>query len=150
MLCGCSNGKKIPPSLDNINFLAEIKLNDEKYIADVSITNSVLKLVVKEPLLIKDLKFTVSNNNFSSEINGISYSENKSSTTESSVANIIFKVLNDAKNKYLIIADKDNCEISGTVDGYDYNFLFSPTGLPITLNIKQYDLIINFKNVTIK
>ena len=55
----------------------------------------------------------------------------------------------DAANKECLLED-GNCLISGEIEQYEYEFIFAPSGLPLSLYIYGVDLKILFNNVIIK
>ena len=116
---------------------------------DISIAENSLNLVVSEPEQIKGLTVNINNDEITAEFTGISYSQELTSLPHGSVALVLFNVLNDVSTRHATIGD-ENCVIIGRVDGYNYSFDFSPSGLPLFLKIDDLDLEIEFNNVTIK
>lgn len=150
MLCGCGKKNNVTPVLDNISFNAEIEYGGSEFIADVSIKQDALNLVVSEPQEIKDLTLNVTKNGITANFKGLTYAADINSLPQGAIAQILYVIINDVKvlqNK--AICNEDNCEINSQANGYKYEFTFSPSGLPINLKVEQIDLDIDFKNVTL-
>lgn len=148
-LCGCSKSRKTTPILQNISFMAEIIYGEDEFICDAFVSDDALKLVINEPVEIKDLTLITNKNGVTVEFKGISYSPDINSLPQGALAKVLFDVLNDISNNDSLVCDDENCKITGRLDGYEYEFIFSPSGLPISLYIDQIDLKIDFKNVTV-
>ena len=147
--CGCSKTNTTTPILDNISFTAQINYDKQEYVCDVVITESVLNIVVSEPEQIKGLTVKVDKNGTMAEFMGISYTPDLNSLPQGAVAQVLFSVLEDAAEKSAVYVN-ENCEIDGNVNGYEYDFTFSPSGLPLSLVIEDLDLEINFNNTALK
>lgn len=148
-LCGCSKSKQIEPVLNNITFTAQIQYGDENFVCDTALSDNTLKLAVVEPNEIEGLTLTVDKEVIQAEFNGISFNPDIDSIPQGAIIKTLFSVLSDVRGKKIECVDK-NCEVSGNTDGYKYNFVFSPNGLPISLLIDNIDLKINFSNVVLK
>ncbi len=149
LCCGCSKSNTVTPILDNISFIALIRCDEQEFTCDVTIADSSLKLVVNEPKQIDGLTININKNGITAEFMGVSYTPDLNSMPQGAVAQVLFKVLNDAANKE-VVCDDENCEITGRVDGYRYDFTFSPSGLPLLLEIDDFDIKIKFNNVALK
>ncbi len=149
MLCGCTQIEVATPILNNISFAAEIDYGEDEYAADATFTDGTLNLVVTEPPEINGLTLKISKNAATAEFEGVSYTYDISSLPQGAVAQVLYNILNDVSNGKTANCDNQNCEISGRVEGYKYEFEFSPSGLPISLTVDELDLEIDFKNVTI-
>ena len=148
LLCGCTQISETVPVLNNISFEAQIEYGDQEYAGNVTIADNTLNLTVTKPQEIDGLNLTVSENGIIAEFKGISYAPDISALPQGAVAQILFKVLGDVGGKTIACNDQ-NCEITGRVDDYKYTFIFSPSGLPISLRIDGLDLEILFNNVTL-
>lgn len=149
MFCGCAQNKSTAPVVDNISFAAEIYYGDQDYSADVSIVDGVLNLTVTAPEEIDGLTLKLDENGIKANFKGITFTPDTSSLPQGAISQILFNVLNDAKQKTAVCGD-ENCEITGTVDGYKYTFVISPSGLPIELEVVDLDFKIEFTNVTLE
>lgn len=149
LLCGCTYRKNVDPVLNNISFVSEIKYGDHKYVADVEIKNNVLKLVVGEPKNINNLTLFVDKKGVTAKFGDIEFVPDINSIPQCAMYNILYKVINDVNGGITAKSNGDNCEIISSVGDVEYNFKFSPSGLPICLKIDEFNLEILFKNVTI-
>ncbi len=148
-ICGCSQKEPILPVLSNISFTADALYSDQEYICDVTLLEDTINLTVIEPQEIKGLTLTLDQNGVTAEFNGISHTLNIDSLPQSAVVRLLAKVVDDAATKTIETNDQ-NCEITGKVEGKEYIFVFSPTGLPISLAIDDFDLSVKFSNVSLK
>lgn len=149
LFCGCSQKRSTRPILNNISFVAQIDYCDNNFICDATVTESNLKLVVNEPDKIKGLTFVANKNGISAEFMGISYNPNINNLSQGVLVKLLFNIFTDISNNEFASCEGDNCKISGRVDNYKYVFYFSPTGLPICLEVATLNLKIDFKNVTV-
>lgn len=146
--CGCSNQDKTTTSLNNISFTANITYNDSNYICDVTLNNSDFKLIVNQPHEIKGYTIKSENDNITAEFMGISYHPELSDLPHGAVLKILLNIFDDASKKS-VSSGGENCEITGKVNQYKYNFIFSPSGLPKTLECENLSLKIEFYDVVI-
>ena len=149
MLCGCTQKKNTIPILNNISFIAEINYSNDKFVCESSLSDGDLKLIVKEPAEIKDLILVANKNGVAAEFLGVSYNADIISLPQRALAKLLFNILTDICNNESVTCDDGNCKITGRVDCYKYVFDFSPSGLPISLEVDELDLKIDFKNVTV-
>lgn len=149
LLCGCAQNVATTPVLNNISFGTEISYGESEYSADVSILDDVLNLTVTAPKEIKGLSLELDKNGIKAKFKGIPFDFETTSLSKGAVYQVVTDVLDDAKQK-TAISDDNNCKITGDVDGYKYTFLFSPSGLPIELEIEELDFQMKFSNVTIE
>lgn len=149
LLCGCAEQKTVTPALDNISFTAEIDYGDTEFAANASITDGALNLVVTKPQEIKDLILNITKNGVTAEFKGVTYTPDTNTIPVGSVAQVLYDILNDIGGNKKANCNQENCEIEDSVNGYSYEFVFSPSGLPISLQIDDLDLEIEFKNVTV-
>lgn len=149
-LCGCGVKKSVTPVFDGISFLAEIDYGDNEFSCDTSICDDVLNLTVTEPQELKGLTLNITKSKLKYEFNGLSYDCEIQSLPNSAVIQVLYAVLNDIGDNKTVDYSQENCEIKSQTNGYDYIFEFSPSGLPISLEIDNMDFKIEFKNVTVK
>ena len=79
----------------------------------------------------------------------LNYSMRTYNDGDGQYAKYIFDVINDVKNNEIVF-DEFNGVINEEVEGYKYGFVFSPSGLPISLSVEDIDLEIYFKDVSLK
>ncbi len=148
--CGCAQKNIVSPVLDNISFTAEIDYGDNELTADAKLTQGALNLIVAEPQVIKDLTLNITNNGVTVEFKGVTYTPDINSLPQGAIAEVLYDVINDiGVSQNTVVCVEENCKIKGSVNGYEYEFTFSPSGLPISLSIDELDLDIEFKNVTV-
>lgn len=146
---GCAQNVATTPILNNISFIANISYGDSEYVADVLITDNALNLNVIAPNELKGLTLNLDKNSVKAKFKGIPIDLEADSLPKVAVYQVMVGVLNDAKQKTAVF-DDDNCKVSGDVDGYKYTLIFSPSGLPIELEVEELDLKMKFTNVTVK
>lgn len=149
LLCGCTKTKQVEPILNNISFTAQIEYGDDNFVCDTTLADNALNLIVVEPSEIGGLTLSFTKDSAQAEFNGITFNPDLDSIPQGAIAKVLLAVLNDVKAKTITCVDK-NCEITSKVDDYKYKFIFSPSGLPILLEIDNLDLKINFNNVVVK
>lgn len=147
--CGCSQKRQVTPILNNISFTALVDYNNDKYNVDATITDGTLDLIVNEPDKIKGFVLQIDKNGIKAKYKDISYNSDINSLPQAAIARLLFNIVDDISNKNLECSN-ENCEIVGRVDEKQYNFIFSPAGLPLALNIEDINLKIEFSNVTLK
>ncbi len=149
LLCGCAQNKTATPILNNISFTAEIDYDENEFVADITVAEEALNLAVIEPQEINGLILNITKNGVAAEFKGVSYTPDISSLPQGAVVQILYNILNDISSGKTASCDNENCTITGRVDGYKYEYEFSPSGLPISLKVDALNLEIDFKNVTI-
>lgn len=148
ILCGCEVKTTFSPILDNISFNADMLYGKHSYSAEVTIENDNIFLTVIEPSEIKDLILHLNNDTFFVQYKDTTYSREIKDISTNEITSVLYNVFKDAKTKSFVNR-QENCTIKGVIIGYDYLFIFSPTGLPVELNIQQLNLNIKFNNVTL-
>ncbi len=144
IMVGC-NKNYITPDTDKISFTAHISYYNEQYTADVINTDGVFTMVIKEPEILKDVKFIFEGNSARAEFNGIEYIPDKNNTQFFGVADKIYAVFSDIKGKKAVQSD-GNYEIEGKVLGSDYEITFASSGLPLDLELED-NIYVRFSNV---
>lgn len=147
--CGCTKAVKTKPVLNNIAFVSQIEYGKDKFVCNTEINNGVVKLVVVKPAEIKDLCLIISENGTEAELKGTRYTSGSDALPKGSVVKILYNLLQNVSENKAADCSDGNCEITGKTDDYNYSFLYSPSGLPISLEIKELNLKIEFKNVTV-
>ncbi len=149
MLCSCSKIETTKPILNDITFTVQIDYNNTQYICNADVTNDALNLVILEPQEIKDLTLKIDRNVLTTKFKDIEYTPDKNTLPQGTVIWILYDVFNNVAVKECSFSD-ENCKISGKVDECEYEFVFSPSGLPLSLEIDDLDLKIIFNNVIVK
>ncbi len=151
LICGCSASKPTTLILKNISFSADITYLDSKYICEVDITEETNNFRVLSPDELSGLTFCFSKDGVCAEYLGISYTQDIENMPMGSVAVILSDIISDANSKDIFDAsNKENYTLIGEYDDRKYEFVFSPSGLPLALTIPDADFSVRFDNVTIK
>ncbi len=146
LFCGCADNKAVKPLLENITFTMQIVYENSIILCDAELEKSALKLTVFEPKTIKGFTLVIDKNGCNARFGDITYDFQK----HNDLGNIIYNIIQEAKSKKDIKINAKNAIIKGKIDGCNYEFAFSPAGLPLSLKTENPKLKINFKNVTIK
>lgn len=128
--------------------MAQIDYCEQSYTCDAVLSNNALKLTLTYPEEIKDLTLLVDKNGLSAEFKGVSFESDIESIPQSVLPYVLFDALSDVMNK-TIECDAENCKLKGTIKNYEYEFIISPSGLPISLTVDDLSLKIKFNNVTL-
>lgn len=149
LFCGCSAKGEITPQIHNISFEANIRYYNEEYQCNADIDkDGNITLTFNSPENLEGLILRVVDDKTSIEYMGLTYSPKGSSQPLGNIANIVNCVFKDIGDKKLKHSGK-NIEICGKIDNKNYVMLFSPSGLPLMLNIDNSDIIVHFNNLKI-
>ncbi len=151
-ICGCTGVSEVKPVTDGISFDAVINYHNEKYECSVSIDKEdVMTAYVTSPEDIKGLKLKFDGEKATAEFWGLVYEPKTGSFPMGNVIQTVYDILTDIDDEEVAKAKKGekNCELKGKTDGNDYTFYFSPTGLPLSLEIPNERFKITFNNVTV-
>ena len=136
------------PVMQGVSFTADVEYGSNNYLADANMQNDILNLVVRSPEYINGLTLEISKDGTTAKFKGISYPIDATMYNESAMTRVLYCILNDVVDKKLIY-DSENCVMDGKIDNYDYTFVFSPSGLPISLSVNDLDLYVKFSNVSL-
>lgn len=147
LLCGCAKGESFTPVLKGISFTADIKSNNNKYVCDCSIDkNGGFSLEVTSPKELKGIKTVYNGDLVSSSFLGL---ENETEISDVPVCDLLYVCISDASEKNDLQKNGANSIIKGEIYECEYSFSFSPSGLPISLEIAEKNYKCDFKNVTL-
>lgn len=149
LLCGCADNKTVTPILNNISFTAEIDYGDSEFMANAELAQDAFNLAVTAPEEIDGLTLNFTKNGVTAEFKGVTYTPDINSLPQGAIAQVLYDIINDILDNKTATCDEENCKIEGRVNGYNYTFVFSPSGLPISLDVDDLDLEIKFKNVAV-
>ena len=148
LLCGCkraAKGNRI--SLESMSFTADITYYNEDYSADCVVDrNGNLTAVFSQPKSLAGLKFEFSPDKNTVTFNGIKIENSDKYLPQNSVVSVIdevFKLCNNADAK----ESKHNFVVKGTVGKNEYVFTAAPSGLPISLEVPDLALKVDFNNI---
>ena len=146
-LCACSSGE-ITPCLKGISFTAEMTYYNESYCFDGSIsTQGELTAVITSPEELKDLKLILGEKGTTVEYKGITYTPVEGTMPFSAVLKNFYNPIREVMAEELL-ADGDGKLKTG--EGTEAAvFVFSPTGLPQTMEHRGKGFSVNFYNVSI-
>lgn len=150
-LCGCASTKTAVPILDGIGFTAEVAFYNENYKCNVDINGNIIDLTVTSPEELKGLILHYSDNGLTAEYLGITYTPDDFDMTIGGVSSLMSGIINDVRGEDCNMDyDNGNCIITDKYMDFKYEFVFSPSGLPISLSVPNKSFEAVFKNVTIK
>ncbi len=149
-LFGCSKSDNVTPILSNISFTAVIDYNAENFVCECDIQDNAFCLNVIEPQNINGLKYCLSGTEITAEFSGITYSNSINDFADNSLVVILYNVLNQVKTGVACVNGDGNYTFTDNLNCGKYTLVFSPSGLPLTLDMPDINLKINFNNVTIK
>ena len=151
LLCGCDSQKETEPLVSGIKFLAKITYYNEQYECDTVISDEgKMQLTVNSPDTLKGLKIYMSDGKVTAEYLGITYEPKLDNMPFASISKTVYMIITQIKKDNIKAkSDNSNCKICRKCDGRDYEFTFSPSGLPILLTVVNESYKIEFSNVTV-
>lgn len=152
-LCSCSGSeKKVSPILSSIAFTARINYYNEHYILNCDIDKEgVTSLCIVEPSDISGMKLIFSDSGVTAEYMGLSYTPKTERLPVLGVAEIIYRIISGInKDTALKLSEGENCVLEGRIDDRAYSFYFSPSGLPLFIEIPDNSFKIEFSDVYIE
>ena len=151
LLIGCNAKKDILPILTKLQFTAQIDHYNENYSCFTEIdSHGDMTVEVITPEEINGMLLTFTDDGVNAQYKGITYTPKIDAMPVGNVAQIMYDIFDDISNeKAMASVNENNCEISGRISDKKYFFTFSPTGLPLTLEIPDDSFKITFKGVTI-
>lgn len=151
LFCGCASKSDTVPILKGIEFKSKIKYYNENYECNTMIDQSgVMVIEVLSPESIEGMKLTLEPSKITAEYKGITYTPKTQTMPACNVAQIIYNVFEDVANNIETLSLKEeNCVVNGKIDENEYDFTFSPSGLPLKLEISDMGFDMIFENVTI-
>lgn len=142
--CACGGG--VDPITKNISFKAHISYYDKTYICPTVITGdgSVLS-EIESPEVLSGMRFIYSDGKSAVEYKGMRYdfSGNDEFYT---ITDKICRVLRDS-SECKIPKSRDNFTLNGETGGEKYSIVFSPSGLPLSMQIGTAK--VEFQDITI-
>lgn len=146
-LCACSSGE-IKPCLKGISFTAEMTYYNESYCFDGSISGEgELTALIISPEELKDLKLTIGEKGTTVEYKGITYTPVEGTMPFSAVLQSFYNPIREVMTKKPFADGGGKLKIGEGAEAAV--FVFSPTGLPQTLELPDKRFSVNFYNVSI-
>ncbi len=147
LLCGCGK-KEIRPVLEGVNFKAQLLQNETQYIFSGKILKKELNICFTDPAPLGGVTAVITPNSSRLIFEEMEY---KNGLMADSPAMLFYKVLSDImQNEKSGIFDESNCVLKGELDSVSYIFCFAPSGLPISLEIPDENIKVNFSDVSIE
>ena len=150
-LCGCSAEKEVKISASPMSFDCLIEGQDEKYTVNVKTSENTdtIEASVTSPENLRDLKYTLQNDVFSTEYKGINTTADIKEAAEENTVILLLKVIKDTIGKPTVAKKDGNYEYSGNLDGFDYTVSVSPSGLPLGITVSPLGVTVEIKNLTL-
>lgn len=149
LLCCCGRQTGVKPQLTDITFEAETDYDGIKYLCSVQTDSELnMEITVNSPQELSGMVIKLSDDTLTVEYKGMTYIPKNGEQINGIVKNL-YSAITDSADEKTVYKDGNNCVISGDTDGLKYDFTFSPTGLPLYLNMGD-GFCINFNNVTIR
>lgn len=149
LLCGCSNVEKGKPIVNNISFIAEIDCDDFHYVCNVDALKDSLYLAVTQPTEIQGFTLKRNKNQITVEFGDVIDTVELNRLPNNSIIRILIEIFDDVEDKSIKF-DQQNGVACGNISGYKYEFVFSPSGLPLTMKVDELNFELFFNNVMIK
>lgn len=146
-LCSCTE-KEVAPVLDGLRFTANINYYNEKYVSDVSVSDNRMSFTVLSPEDLSGLKLDFNGDKVTAEYMGLKYEPKTESMPVGNVAQKIYGAIEDVIGKGNLKCKKgNNVEYNGRINGKSYKFTFSPSGLPIGIQMPDDSFSVAFENI---
>ena len=150
LLSGCKSEKTVSPIMKGIKFNLKVNYGEANYDVSVIIDNGgCMEALVNSPDKISGMKITANKFETASEYKNLKYTHNDERITENNPIVMVHNILSDLSNKQLPLKDGENCVVEEKFSGKEYEFVFSPSGLPISFNMNSENLNIVFCDVSI-
>lgn len=149
MLCGCSHHKSVNPIVNNIIFKAQIYYDDIEYLCNVESSDDCLNFVITAPQEVKDYTLKICKTTVEAKYKDVETTWDISSLSNNAIVLVLCDIFEDVSVKTCCYND-GNCIVSSNITEYEYEFIFSPTGLPLSLEVKDLKFKMFFNNVIVK
>ncbi len=152
-MSSCNSGEKfITPILSGISFTAEIDYYNEYFACDVTIDqDKTMKLTVTQPQDISGMKLIFSGDKVTAEYMGITYTPHTDTLPVGGVAQTLYSIIRQLDDDTVLeTQDGKNCIFKGRIDDRAFSFSFTPSGLPLCIDIPDQSFSIKFSKVEVK
>lgn len=150
VLSGCNSPKTVSPVTKGIKFDLKAAYGETDYDLSVAIDNGgCMKAVINSPAEIKGMKLNVNNFETIAEYKDLKHIYNSEEFADNNPIITVHRILSDLSDKQLPLKEGENCIVEDRFSGKEYEFIFSPSGLPISFNMNAESLSIVFHNVTV-
>lgn len=150
LLSGCNTTKTVTPVTKGIEFTLKVTSKDAEYNISAIIDNGgCMEATVNSPEAIKGMKITSNKFETLAEYKNLKYTYNEEEFSGDNYIITVYNILSSLEDKDLSFKNGENCLIADKYLGEKYEFIFSPAGLPIELNIDSKKLKVLFNDITI-
>ncbi len=149
-LCACNDKTEAEPQLKNIGFIADFSLENGKTSFSCFVDGSGgIKASVLSPSSASDMLFAINSTETAVSYKGSTYAPTGGEFPAENTVRALYEAITDASLKQLSVTDGENCTLKGKIGCGDYVFTFSPSGIPLCLEIPQCGYEIIFKDVCV-
>lgn len=150
-LCGCGEKEEITPQTKNIAFVADITYYNESYSLKTKVdSKGNMQATVVTPTDFGSLVFNFKGDKVTAEFMGLTYTPQTGSLPVNNVAKIIYDAISDvSSDSEIAVKEGKNCVVKGEIEGRKYEFTFSPSGLPLTLELPDDGYKARFNDLTV-
>ena len=150
LFSGCKSQKTASLVTKGIKFDLKIAYGEADYEASVLIDNGgCMEAVINSPEKIKGMKITSNKFETKVEYKDLKYTYNEEEFTGYNPIITVYNALSHLSDTKLPLKEGENCIVEGELLKEKYEFVFSPSGLPISFNMNSKNLGVVFCNVTV-
>lgn len=150
LFSGCKSQKTVSFVTKGIEFDLKVAYGETNYDLSVTIDNGgCMTADVNSPEQIKGMKLKLNKFETVAEYKDLQYTYNDEEFTGNNPIIMVHSILSDLSDKQLSLKDGENCVVEDEFSGEEYEFVFSPSGLPIKFSMQSKNLSIVFYNVTV-
>lgn len=150
IVCGCTTQKTDSPKLVDIEFTVQILRDEKEYSCFGSFIDDELKLIMESPDTIKDTTIVFKDQMVCVEYLGLETKTPISDFPQNDTSLILYKIINSLGDGEGKRNDDKNYIISGKIEERDFEFMLSPSFLPISICVPELNLNLQFSDVTLK
>ncbi len=106
-----------------------------------------MHLTVVKPDDISGMRLKIGDSGITAEYMGITYTPKSENLPFCGVADTLYGIVGQMRDKTLVIQRDENCFFEGRIDGRAYTFCCAPSGLPLYVEIPDSSYRMEFMNV---
>ena len=150
LFSGCKSQKTVSFVTKGIKFDLKVAYGEADYEATVSIDNGgCMEAVINAPEKIKGIKITSDKFETKAEYKDLKHTYNEEGFAGDNPIITVYNVLSNLSDMKLPLKEGENCVVEGELSKDKYEFVFSPSGLPISFNMSSKNLSVVFCNVAV-
>ena len=150
LFSGCKSEKTVSPITKGIKFDLKVNYGKANYDVSVIIDNGgCMEALINSPDKISGMKITANKFETVSEYKNLKYTYNDEEFTRNNPIIMVYNILSDLSDKQLPLKEGENCVEKDEFSSKEYEFVFSPSGLPISFNMNSENLNIVFCDVIV-